>query len=114
MLAIEERDAVRFYVDRTSPFSPIRLIRTPGFGGDYLAPTGDATSCSSRSAGTAGLREADAELAASLRRAGASVEVARGAAGARVADDGGDRARVGAVGAAGGRGAGSARTRRGR
>jgi hypothetical protein len=27
---------VRFYVDRTSPLSPIRLIRTPGFGGSYL------------------------------------------------------------------------------
>jgi hypothetical protein len=37
VLAIEERDAVRFYVDRTSPFSPIRLIRTPGFGGTYLS-----------------------------------------------------------------------------
>jgi hypothetical protein len=37
VLAIEERDGVRFYVDKTSPFSPIRLIRTPGFGGDYLA-----------------------------------------------------------------------------
>ena len=36
VLAIEERDGVRFYVDKTSPFSPIRLIRTPGFGGDYL------------------------------------------------------------------------------
>jgi hypothetical protein len=36
VLAIEERDGVRFYVDRTSPFSPIRLIRTPGFGGTYL------------------------------------------------------------------------------
>jgi hypothetical protein len=36
VLAIEERDGVRFYVDRTSPFSPIRLIRTPGFGGNYL------------------------------------------------------------------------------
>jgi hypothetical protein len=35
--AIEERDGVRFYVDKTSPFSPIRLIRTPGFGGDYLS-----------------------------------------------------------------------------
>ena len=35
--AIEERDGVRFYVDKTSPFSPIRLVRTPGFGGDYLA-----------------------------------------------------------------------------
>jgi hypothetical protein len=37
VLAIEERDGVRFYVDRTSPFSPIQLIRTPGFGGSYLA-----------------------------------------------------------------------------
>jgi hypothetical protein len=36
VLAIEERDGVRFYVDKTSPFSPIRLIRTPGFGGNYL------------------------------------------------------------------------------
>ena len=36
VLAIEERDGVRFYVDRTSPFSPIRLIRTPGFGGTFL------------------------------------------------------------------------------
>ena len=36
MLAIEERDGVRFYVDRTPPFSAIRLMRTPGFGGDYL------------------------------------------------------------------------------
>ena len=36
VLAIEERDGVRFYVDRTSPFSPIQLIRTPGFSGTYL------------------------------------------------------------------------------
>jgi hypothetical protein len=36
VLAIEERDGVRFYVDRTSPLQPIRLIRTPGFGGTYL------------------------------------------------------------------------------
>jgi hypothetical protein len=34
--AIEERDAVRFYVERTSPLRPIQLVRTPGFGGDYL------------------------------------------------------------------------------
>jgi hypothetical protein len=34
--AIEERDGVRFYVDRTSPWRAIRLIRTPGFGGDFL------------------------------------------------------------------------------
>jgi hypothetical protein len=34
--AIEQRDAARFYVDRTSPFHPIRLVRTPGFGGAFL------------------------------------------------------------------------------
>jgi hypothetical protein len=34
--AIEERDGVRFYVDRTSPLAPIRLVRTPGFGGAFL------------------------------------------------------------------------------
>ena len=28
--AIEDRDGFRFYVDKTAPFSPIRLIRTPG------------------------------------------------------------------------------------
>ena len=34
--AIEERDGVRFYVDRTSPLAPMRLVRTPGFGGSFL------------------------------------------------------------------------------
>jgi hypothetical protein len=34
--AIEERDGVRFYVDRTPPLQPIRLVRTPGFGGAFL------------------------------------------------------------------------------
>jgi hypothetical protein len=34
--AIEERDGVRFYVDSTPPLQPIRLIRTPGFGGAFL------------------------------------------------------------------------------
>lgn len=29
--AIEDRDGVRYYVERTSPFKPTRLIRTPGF-----------------------------------------------------------------------------------
>ena len=29
--AIEQRDGARFYVDKTSPFKPIRLVRTPGF-----------------------------------------------------------------------------------
>ncbi len=38
--AIEERDGVRFYVDRTSPVAPIRLVRTPGFGGTFLAFNG--------------------------------------------------------------------------
>ena len=39
--AIEERDGARFYVDKTSPLSAIRLIRTPGFGGDFLgSPSG--------------------------------------------------------------------------
>jgi hypothetical protein len=34
--AIEERDGARFYVDNTSPVQPIRLVRTPGFGGAFL------------------------------------------------------------------------------
>jgi hypothetical protein len=29
--AIEERDGARFYVVRTSPLKPIKLVRTPGF-----------------------------------------------------------------------------------
>jgi hypothetical protein len=29
--AIEERDGVRFYVEPTSPVSPMKLVRTPGF-----------------------------------------------------------------------------------
>ena len=29
--AIEERDGARFYIERTSPLQPIRLVRTPGF-----------------------------------------------------------------------------------
>jgi hypothetical protein len=44
--AIEERDGARFYIERTSPFKPIRLVRTPGFrsnlfelnGGSRRAP----------------------------------------------------------------------------
>jgi hypothetical protein len=31
VLAIEERDGVTFYVERTSPVRPMRLVRTPGF-----------------------------------------------------------------------------------
>jgi hypothetical protein len=29
--AIEERDGVRYYVERTSPLQPIQLLRTPGY-----------------------------------------------------------------------------------
>jgi hypothetical protein len=29
--AIEERDGARFYIAHTSPLSPIKLVRTPGF-----------------------------------------------------------------------------------
>ena len=29
--AIEERDGVAFYIERTSPFKPMTLVRTPGF-----------------------------------------------------------------------------------
>jgi hypothetical protein len=29
--AIEERDGVRYYVERTSPLRPIQLLRTPGY-----------------------------------------------------------------------------------
>lgn len=31
VIAIEERDGARFYVDKTSPLKRIRLVRTPGF-----------------------------------------------------------------------------------
>jgi hypothetical protein len=37
--AIEERDGVRFYVESTSPLQPMQLVRTPGFGGDFLRTT---------------------------------------------------------------------------
>jgi hypothetical protein len=37
--AIEERDGVRFYVEPSSAFSPVKLIRTPGLGRDRI-PTG--------------------------------------------------------------------------
>jgi hypothetical protein len=34
--AIEERDGVRFYVEPSSAFSPVKLIRTPGLGRDRM------------------------------------------------------------------------------
>jgi hypothetical protein len=38
--AIEERDGVRFYVERTSPLQPMRLVRTPGFRSNLLELNG--------------------------------------------------------------------------
>lgn len=38
--AIEDRDAVRFYVDPTSPVQPIRLLRTPGFHSTFPSAVG--------------------------------------------------------------------------
>jgi hypothetical protein len=49
--AIEERDGARFYIDRTSPFQAIRLVRTPGFRSN-LTELGGAQ----RSSGVAGRR----------------------------------------------------------
>ena len=37
--AIEERDGVSFYVERTSPLRPMQLVRTPGFRRN-VAPVG--------------------------------------------------------------------------
>jgi len=34
--AIEERDGVAFFVERTSPLAPIRLVRTQGFRRDPM------------------------------------------------------------------------------
>lgn len=38
--AIEERDGVAFYVERTPPHKPIRLIRAPGFRRDLASING--------------------------------------------------------------------------
>ena len=38
--AIEERDGARFYVERTSPLQPIKLVRTPGFRTNLLELNG--------------------------------------------------------------------------
>jgi hypothetical protein len=38
--AIEDRDGVAFYVERTPPHKPIRLIRAPGFRRDLVAADG--------------------------------------------------------------------------
>jgi hypothetical protein len=38
--AIEDRDGVRFYVERTSPLKPIELVRSPGLTAIYPSPNG--------------------------------------------------------------------------
>jgi hypothetical protein len=40
--AIEERDGARFYLVRTSPLKPIRLIRTPGFRSNLFELNGSS------------------------------------------------------------------------
>jgi hypothetical protein len=42
--AIEDRDGVAFYIEPTSPLSPIKLVRTPGFRRDLtpVTPNGHA------------------------------------------------------------------------
>jgi hypothetical protein len=36
VMAMEERDGARFYLQRTSPWRPIRLVRTPGFRSNLM------------------------------------------------------------------------------
>ena len=40
--AIEERDGARFYVERTSPLKPIKLVRTPGFRSNLFELNGNS------------------------------------------------------------------------
>ncbi len=40
--AIEERDGARFYIERTSPLQPIKLVRTPGFRSNLFELNGGA------------------------------------------------------------------------
>jgi hypothetical protein len=75
--AIEERDAVRFYVDKTSPAEPDPARADAGLrrhvpGEAVTRPDVLLVSLG----GTAGLREADEELAAPFERAGRTVVVA--------------------------------------
>jgi hypothetical protein len=42
--AIEERDGARFYVERTSPLQPIKLVRTPGFRSNLFELNGASRS----------------------------------------------------------------------
>jgi hypothetical protein len=40
--AIEERDGARFYIERTSPLRPIKLVRTPGFRSNLFELNGSS------------------------------------------------------------------------
>jgi hypothetical protein len=42
--AIEDRDGAQFYLDRTSPLQPIRLVRTPGFRSNLMELDGARSS----------------------------------------------------------------------
>ncbi|MBV9164744.1 MAG: hypothetical protein JO321_17805 [Solirubrobacterales bacterium] len=42
--AIEERDGARFYIDKTSPIKPMKLVRTPGFRSNLLELNGASRS----------------------------------------------------------------------
>ena len=112
--AIEERDGARFYVERTSPLQPIRLVRTPGFRSNLFElqrPLGQAsraarapslqwparTSWSSRSAARPAGVLRPSELAKSIARAGATVELATARPAATGPHDGADRLRGGAT-----------------
>jgi hypothetical protein len=46
--AIEERDGVRFYVEKTSPLKPIKLARTPGFRSNLFELNGASRSLRAR------------------------------------------------------------------
>jgi hypothetical protein len=48
--AIEERDGARFYIEKTSPFAPIKLVRTPGFRSNLMEMNGAQRPTAQRSA----------------------------------------------------------------
>jgi hypothetical protein len=54
---VEDRDGVRFYVEPSSAFEPVRLVRTPGLKRDRL-PAGHPPPASEREAGVGGGRPA--------------------------------------------------------
>ena len=52
--AIEERDGVRFYVERTSPVKPITLVRTPWFRSNLMEMQSARNGDGARPAGRVG------------------------------------------------------------